>query len=91
MTRPASEAGAPGTPDAGRHTGTVAEFDEVVGLGHIEVAGRTAPGGERLRFHCTQIADGSRTIPAGTSVSFVVVAGRGGAWEAGDIRPAPAG
>ena len=64
----------------------MAEFDEAVGLGSVESA-----GGRRLRFHCTQIADGSRAIAVGAPVSFVVRAGRGGEWEAGDLRPAVPG
>lgn len=65
-----------------RRSGVVVEFDERVGLGVVEPSG----GGERLPFHCTQIADGSRSIPVGTDVSFVVIPGRGGVWEAGDLQ-----
>ena len=64
-----------------RHHGSVAEFDEAVGLGEI------VSDSLRYGFHCTQIADGSRTIPAGTPVSFVMRAGRHGQWEAADVRP----
>jgi cold shock CspA family protein len=35
-----------------------------------------------LDFHCTAIADGSRRIPEGQPVRFLVVAGRSGHWEA---------
>ena len=56
------------------------EFDEPRGLGVID------SDGTRYPFHCTQIADGSRTIAAGTPVRFVVRAGRLGRWEAADIR-----
>ena len=45
--------------------GTVEEFDDAAGYGWI-----AADGGERVFFHCTQIGDGSRTIPPGTAVSF---------------------
>lgn len=62
--------------------GTVTAFDEAVGLGEV-----TAAGGERFPFHCTQIADGSRTIATGTAVTFTVLAGHHGRWEAGDLRP----
>lgn len=48
--------------------GVIADFDEVVGLGHVET-----PTGERYLFHCTQIADGSRTIVSGVEVAFEVV------------------
>lgn len=74
-----------------RH-GTVVEFDEAVGLGAVRAHGAPAEAGEpgeagdSYRFHCTQIADGSRTIEVGTAVTFSVVAGRLGAWEAADVR-----
>jgi len=71
-----------GVPDgAGRRSGEVDEFDEAVGLG-VVVDG----GGARYPFHCTQIAGGSRTIERGAHVSFAVIPGRAGRWEAGDIR-----
>jgi len=62
--------------------GTVAEFDEAKGYGTVRAA-----DGQELFFHCTQIADGTRTIPVGVSVAFDVVPGRNGQWEATDIRP----
>lgn len=80
-----------------RLEGVVAEFDEHVGLGVVVSAAAAAAGAGggagggagsgRFRFHCTQIADRSRTIPVGERVSFVVLPGRGGVWEAGDLRP----
>jgi CspA family cold shock protein len=63
-------------------TGAVAEFDEAKGFGTVE-----AEDGERLFFHCTAIADGSRTIDPGTAVMFEVVAGHLGRWEAAHVRP----
>jgi CspA family cold shock protein len=75
-----------------RRLGSVVEFDAAVGLGvvSVSVAGSEgsegSEGGASYPFHCTQIADGSRQIPVGASVSFVVLAGRGGWWEAGDLR-----
>ena len=62
--------------------GTVAEFDEDRGLGTIDSEGRRFP------FHCTQITDGTRTIPVGTAVTFDVVPGHLGTWEAVSITPA---
>ena len=62
--------------------GTVSEFDEAKGYGTV----RTEDGRE-LFFHCTQIADGSRTIAVGTDVTFEVVAGHMGRWEAAEITP----
>lgn len=60
--------------------GTVIEFDEPRGLGLIE-----GDDGERYPFHCTRIADGTRTVPEGARVEFVVMAGTGGRWEADAI------
>ena len=81
--------------------GTVVAFDERVGWGEIEGEARLAGGrpragdgavSVRYGFHCTQIADGSRTVAVGTKVTFGLLAGRGGRWEAADIRPiGPAG
>jgi cold shock CspA family protein len=67
-------------------TGRVVAFDERRGLGEIESA-----EGERYPFHCTRIADGSRTIGLNASVEFAVVPGQLGRWEAADITPVPAG
>jgi cold shock CspA family protein len=68
----------------GRLRGRVETFDDPRGVGTV------APGrdGGTLPFHCTAIADGSRTIAAGTEVTYVQVPGRLGLWEAADIRPA---
>jgi cold shock CspA family protein len=62
--------------------GTVASFDDPAGYGVV----RADDGGEHF-FHCTAIADGSRTIEVGTPVTFVVVPGRRGLWEAARISP----
>jgi cold shock CspA family protein len=62
--------------------GRVEEFDGVVGLGTVRGAdGRIYP------FHCTQIADGSRSVDPGEAVEFEVVPGHLGRWEATAIRP----
>ncbi|HUP71305.1 MAG TPA: cold shock domain-containing protein [Acidimicrobiales bacterium] len=53
--------------------GRVAEFDDHKGYGWIDDA-----GGQRLFFHCTAIADGSRTIEVGAGVTFDVVENRMG-------------
>jgi len=66
-----------------RDTGTVTEFDDDAGYGTIT----DGEGGEWF-FHCTAIADGSRTIEVETTVAFEVVPGRLGRWEAADVRPA---
>ena len=62
-------------------TGVVSEFDEARGLGLV-----TADDGAELPFHCTSIADGTRSIPVGERVRFVVVAGPAGRWEATRIE-----
>ena len=59
--------------------GTVVEFDEARGLGTIDGDGRAYP------FHCTAIADGTRTIEVGTAVSFEVRPAGMGRWEATQI------
>jgi CspA family cold shock protein len=61
-------------------TGTVTAFDGPRGLGEV-----TATDGAVFPFHCTQIADGTRTIPVGAAVDFAKVPGLLGTWEAGDI------
>lgn len=63
--------------------GRVIEFDDHVGLGVVE-----ADDGTRYPFHCTQIADGSRTIPVGAAVHFEVAAGPLGRWEAARVEQA---
>jgi CspA family cold shock protein len=63
-------------------SGTVSEFDDAVGLGTI-----SADDGASYPFHCTQIADGTRTIAPGTPVTFEI-APRLGGYEATAISPA---
>lgn len=70
--------------DAGRQ-GRVVAFDERRGLGEVEAA-----DGTRYRFHCTRIADGTRAISPGARVTFEVVPGHLGAWEASAVAPADA-
>ncbi|MDP8974880.1 MAG: cold shock domain-containing protein [Actinomycetota bacterium] len=60
--------------------GTVAEFDDHRGVGTVE-----GSDGRQLFFHCTAIADGSRSIAVGEKVAFEVVAGHGGRWEATSV------
>ena len=67
--RPRSSTDAPG-PGRPRSTSTW-------GCGEVE-----ADDGRRYPFHCTQIADGTRTIAVGTPVTFDVVPGHLGRWEA---------
>jgi len=62
--------------------GEVADFDDPRGLGTVR-----ADGGGELLFHCTAIADGTRTIASGARVRFRVVPGRLGRWEADQLAP----
>ena len=80
---------------ATRLEGTVTRFDEQRGLGEITLArdplhaGYTGIADDpqvRVAFHCTQIADGSRTIALGARVSFLRTPGLAGRWEAAAIR-----
>lgn len=73
----------PGPAPFTRSRGVVETFDEPRGLGTIR-----ADGGAELPFHCTAIADGTRSIPVGRRVAFDVVAGRLGRWEAAGIADA---
>ena len=72
--------------DSAPQDGTVVEFDEHVGLGTVE-----ADDGTRYPFHCTRIADGTRTVPVGTAVTFEVEPGPLGRYQATAVssrRPA---
>jgi cold shock CspA family protein len=60
--------------------GTVAAFDGHRGYGTIRAA-----DGRELFFHCTRIADGTRTIEVGTPVTFTTVPGHGGRDEAAEV------
>ncbi len=62
--------------------GRGATFDEHRGLGEVEVD----DDARRYRFHCTAIADGTRTVVVGAAVEFRVVAGPIGTVEASGIR-----
>jgi cold shock CspA family protein len=67
-------------------TGTVSAFSEDRGLGEI-----TADDATVYPFHCTMIADGTRTIAVGTRVQFEILPGPLGRWEAAAITPVRAG
>ena len=64
------------------YSGRIATVDDFVGRGEVE-----ARGGLRFPFHCTAIADGSRTIAQDTAVKFRLVPGPLGALEATKITP----
>jgi cold shock CspA family protein len=57
--------------------GTVAAFDDEVGLGTVQ-----GEDGRTWQFHCTRISDGTRTIAPGAPVVFEVGPGGPGRWEA---------
>jgi cold shock CspA family protein len=57
--------------------GVVAAFDDFKGYGTVR-----ADDGTTLFFHCTAVADGTRTIPVGTRVTFAARPGHRGQWEA---------
>ena len=63
-----------------QRSGRVVVFDVDRGLGEIE-----EPDGTRRAFHCTQIADGSRTVAVGATVRYVLVPASLGAWEASEV------
>ncbi len=62
--------------------GVVEEFDVYRGVGVVR-----DDRGERLFFHCVEIADGSRSIEPGTSVRAQRAAGQRGSDEARVITP----
>lgn len=70
-------------PTGSERRGTVTDFDEARGLGVV-----TAEDGVTYPFHCTQIADGTRTIDVGAAVRFEVGPGLRGRWEAKALTPA---
>jgi cold shock CspA family protein len=65
---------------AGVHRGRVVSFDDPRGLGEVE-----DDRGQRFGFHCSSIADGSRTIDPDAAVVFRIAPGRSGRWEASDL------
>ena len=66
--------------------GRVAAYDDHKGYGFIETR-----DGRTLFFHCTAIADGTRTIPEDVEVEYLEVTDPRGKPEATDVRPAPRG
>lgn len=65
-----------------RVRGRVAAYDDAAGYGSV-----THDETEWF-FHCSAIADGSRTVSVGAAVDFVLVPGHRGRMEARDVRMA---
>ena len=65
-----------------RVSGRVVAYDAAAGYGAV------TDDATEWFFHCSSIADGSRKIPVGTAVDFVLVPGHRGRMEARDVRPA---
>jgi cold shock CspA family protein len=63
-----------------RRTGRVTGFDGHVGLGTV------ADESGQWPFHCTQIADGTRTVAVGAPVDFELRPAHAGRIEAYDLR-----
>lgn len=61
--------------------GIVESFDDPRGLGIVR-----SETGTSYPFHCTSIQGDARTISEGIDVTFTVVAGRHGRWEAAGLR-----
>ncbi len=62
-----------------RLAGVVAEYDDHAGFGWVEA------DGARHWFHCTQLLDGTRHAEPGQPVTFRLVPGPTGRWEAAEI------
>ena len=70
-------------PSAGPRHGRVTSFDPGRGIGTVAQDGT----GDVFEFHATAIADGSRTIDEGAAVTFSVVPGHRGRYEARSLVP----
>ena len=71
-------------PPLSRLEGVVAGYDDHAGFGEVEA------GGRRYWFHCTSLLDGSRHARPGRPVTFRVVPGPTGRWEAAEVaQPSP--
>ena len=62
--------------------GRVVAFDDASGLGEVE-----RDDGTLYAFHCIEIADGTRSVAVGTSVTFTLLC-KLGRYEAAHIAPA---
>jgi len=74
------------TPPVGaRRPGRIVSYDDHAGLGEVEALGDADQAGDRYPFHCTQLLDGSRHADPGQQVSFRVIPGHRGRWEAAEV------
>ncbi len=62
--------------------GLVSRYDDTAGMGEV-----IDHDGCAWWFHCTAVADGSRSIAGGTEVAFRLVPGWRGRLEAVDLVP----
>lgn len=69
-----------------RRHGWVERFDDAAGFGYIHAVQEHSEALDTYFFHCTRLNDGSRTVQTGARVSFEVIAGHLGTWEAIDIE-----
>ena len=68
------------TPPIGaRLDGVIVAYDDHAGVGEVEA------GGTHYWFHCTALLDGSRHAEVGQHVTFRVVPGHCGRWEATEV------
>jgi cold shock CspA family protein len=65
----------------GSSRGRVVEFDAHRGRGVVE-----NDDGLRLPFHCTQVHGGRNPVDVGAEVSFEIVPGGLGVWEAAALE-----
>ena len=68
--------------EPGGRSGRVESFDQHRGTGVV-----ITESGEHFPFHCTAIANATRTIEPGTEVLFEITPGLG-RWEAAALQPA---
>jgi cold shock CspA family protein len=69
-----------------RSRGWVAQFDDAAGFGYIHAIKADSEVVDAFFFHCTRLADGSRSVEPGAIVNFLVVPGHLGTWEAVEIE-----
>ncbi|MDW3218814.1 MAG: cold shock domain-containing protein [Acidimicrobiales bacterium] len=67
------------------HSSRARRIGRVTGYDDAAAYGTVTDGDGEWFFHCTAIADGSRTIEPGAEVGFVLVPGHRGRLEARDI------